>query len=269
MKLKSVALLIFAVFAVVMAAPKVGIEKILAKKELVVGTTGDFPPYSATTKSGELIGMDIDLTRLMADAIGVKQVIKQMPFGELIGALERGEVDIIAAGMSITPARNLKAAFVGPYSISGKSIVSKESFVSDLSNAEQLDKAEYLIVAVEGSTSEKAARALWDSAEIKTVKNFDDALKLVLEGKATGLIADYPYCAVTAYRFQDKGISVPKEPFTFEPIGFAVHKDASHFVNWLENYLLTLDGNGLLESLEERWFNELSWISSLPEPKLD
>lgn len=267
MKLKTTLLFIGALVVVLSAAPKVGLDKILSSRKLVVGTTGDFPPFTAQSKSGELMGMDIDITRLMADAMGVKQVIKQLPFDELIPALESGEIDIIASGMSITPDRNLRVSFVGPYFLSGKSVISKESFISSVTNSSDLNKKEYQIVAVKGSTSEKVAKTLMDSAEVQSVKTFDEALAQVLDGRVTGLIADYPYCAVAAYRFRDKGITIPKEPFTFEPIGFAVNREAVAFVNWLENYLMTLDGNGILTDLQERWFNEMGWIERLPEPR--
>jgi ABC-type amino acid transport substrate-binding protein len=37
----------------------------------VVGTSGAQPPMTATTKKGEIIGLDADISRAMADAMGV------------------------------------------------------------------------------------------------------------------------------------------------------------------------------------------------------
>ncbi|MEA2115623.1 MAG: transporter substrate-binding domain-containing protein, partial [Thermodesulfobacteriota bacterium] len=41
-------------------------ERIITSKTLVVGTPGDFPPFTATTSTGQLIGLDIDLARNLA-----------------------------------------------------------------------------------------------------------------------------------------------------------------------------------------------------------
>jgi polar amino acid transport system substrate-binding protein len=46
-------------------------DRIMKKGELVVGTSGAQPPMTATTKKGEIIGLDADISRAMADAMGV------------------------------------------------------------------------------------------------------------------------------------------------------------------------------------------------------
>ena len=43
-------------------------------------TSGAQPPMTATTKKGELIGLDIDIAKAMADALGVKIKFVSMPF---------------------------------------------------------------------------------------------------------------------------------------------------------------------------------------------
>ena len=51
--------------------------------------------------------------------------ILALGFGVLLPALQAGKVDMVLSGMTITPDRNLKVAFVGPYFISGKAILTK------------------------------------------------------------------------------------------------------------------------------------------------
>jgi polar amino acid transport system substrate-binding protein len=90
------------------------LDRIVAKKELVVGTAASMPPLNMTMKDGQIAGMEIDLARLISGALDVKLTLKQMPFNDLLPALQAGQVDMILSGMTITPARNLKVAFVGP-----------------------------------------------------------------------------------------------------------------------------------------------------------
>jgi polar amino acid transport system substrate-binding protein len=89
------------------------LDRIIKKGELAVGTSGTQPPMSATNKKGELMGMDVDISKAMADAMGVKLKFVPIPFAELLPALEAGKVDMVLSGMTITPERNRKAAFVG------------------------------------------------------------------------------------------------------------------------------------------------------------
>ena len=99
------------------------LDRIQEKKELVVGTAASMPPLNMTTKDGQIIGMEMDLARFFAAGMEVKLTVKPMNFNELLPALEAGQVDMVLSGMTMTPGRNLKVAFVGPYVGSGKSIL--------------------------------------------------------------------------------------------------------------------------------------------------
>lgn len=74
-------------------------------------------------KDGSLKGLDIDLSRLIASSMHVKLRIVEMPFDKLISALEKGKIDMILSCMTITPQRNMRVVYVGPYFISGQSIM--------------------------------------------------------------------------------------------------------------------------------------------------
>src|SRR5512139_1551832 len=99
------------------------LDRILAKKELVVGTAASMPPLNMTTKDGQIVGMEVDLARFFANGMGVKLTLKTMRFNDLLPALGKGQVDMVLSAMTITPQRNLTVAFAGPYFASGKSIL--------------------------------------------------------------------------------------------------------------------------------------------------
>ena len=63
------------------------LDRILAKKELVLGTAAGMPPLNMTTKDGQVIGMEIDIARLIAESLEVKLTVKTMHFNELLPAL--------------------------------------------------------------------------------------------------------------------------------------------------------------------------------------
>jgi polar amino acid transport system substrate-binding protein len=99
------------------------LKRILDSGELRVGLSGNQPPYNAKSRTGELMGLEVDLANMLAGAFGVKATFVAKPFPELMAALAASEVDVVMSGMAITPERSLEAAFVGPYLISGKSIL--------------------------------------------------------------------------------------------------------------------------------------------------
>jgi ABC-type amino acid transport substrate-binding protein len=53
-------------------------------------------------------------------------------------------------------------------------------------------------------------------------------------------------------------------PYTYEPLGIALPANDPLLVNWVENFLASLEGSGDLSRLRARWFLDGSWISKLP-----
>ncbi len=67
------------------------LSQILARGELVVGTAADMPPLNMTTKDGEIIGLEPELAKYLASAMGVKLTVKPIAFPNLLSALELGQ----------------------------------------------------------------------------------------------------------------------------------------------------------------------------------
>jgi polar amino acid transport system substrate-binding protein len=240
------------------------LDRILAKKELVVGTAADMPPLNMTLKDGKIVGMEMDLARIIAGTLEVKLTLKPIHFSDLIPALEAGEIDLVMSGMTITPARNLKVAFVGPYFASGKSILTTEANAPSLQTAEQMNKPDVVLAALKGSTSQLFVERLLPNAKLVLTDGYDQAVTMVLEGKAQAMVADYPICTVSVYRYRDKGLTTLKKPLSYEPIGIALPPNDPLLVNLVQNFLTSMINNGELEVIRQRWFNDASWVSQLP-----
>ena len=238
--------------------------RIVESGTLKVGMSGDQPPFTVLSKDGKLIGYEVDLANLLADAIGVKVEFVQKPFGELMGALEKGEIDAIMSGMTMTPQRNLKAAFVGPYIVSGKSILTKSATIAALKDAEDIDQASIKIAALKGSTSERFVQKVLEKTTYIPVADYDTGVKMVVDGQADALVADFPICALSMMRYPDAGLATLTEPLTVEPIGIALPPGDPLLVNMVTNYLSALEGIGLLDALEKKWFEDAGWLIQLP-----
>jgi len=240
-------------------------DRILKNKTLVVGTPGDFPPFTATTTTGQLIGLDIDLARNLAGWLQVEIQFKQMEFSKLLPALQANEIDLALSGMTMTPIRNLQSAFVGPYALSGQSILGKKTLLENVKTPEDLKKLAFSVAVVKGTTGEKMAKNLLTKAKLITTSTLDESLLLLLDGKIDAIVADYPFCRVAEYRYRTRGFAMFDEPLTFEPLGIAVSGSDPLLVNLVENYLNLLTGTGALEQLQNKWFKNSEWMQKLPD----
>jgi len=238
-------------------------DRIVKRGELVIGTTASQPPMIATSKTGQIIGFDADIARSIADGMGVKLTFKTMPFAQLLPALEKGQVDMIISGMTMLPARNLKVAFVGPYFVSGKGILTKEKNIAALQEAAGLDRAEFTVAALKNSTSQIFVEKAAPNAKLVTTASYDAAIELLLQDKVDALVADFPFCALSAFRHGDKGLMAGQSKLTFEPLGIAMAEDTL-LINWVQNHMITLDGSGVLNRIAGFWLGNSSWIKELP-----
>ena len=239
------------------------LDRILKKGELVVGLTGKQPPMNATTKQGALIGLDVDLAHAMADALGVDLKFDTMAFADLLPALVSGKIDVIISGMTATPARNKQIAFVGPYFVSGKGLLARAERYAALKSGDGLNAPAVTVAALKYSTSLAFAEELMPQAQFIPTDSYDEAIDLILAGKVDVLVADYPFCALAAYRYRDKGLAAGQSPLTFEPLGVAMPEDTL-LINWMQNFLITLEGSGKLKKMHNKWMNGGTWINELP-----
>ncbi|MFQ5937361.1 MAG: transporter substrate-binding domain-containing protein [Acidiferrobacterales bacterium] len=241
------------------------IDRILKKGVLTVGTAGNMPPLNMTTKDGQVVGMEPDLAKMMAGAMEVELRLKTMAFADLLGALQAGKVDMVISGMTMTPQRNLKVAFAGPYMISGKCFLSKADEIAAARDPSQIKRTDLTLAALEGSTSQFFVEQFIPKAKLVTTVDYDEGVDLVLNGKVDAMVADFPLCAVSLIRYPGAGLSSLFTRLTYEPLGIALPANDPLLVNWVENLMDTLDATGRLEKIEKRWLEDGWWLSLLPK----
>lgn len=239
------------------------LSRIVDKGTLVLGTSADMPPMSMETKDKQVIGYDVDLAGMIAEAMGVKLIVKVIPFSELLPSLHSGQVDIVLSAMTITPQRNLKVAFAGPYMVSGKCILTKEETLADVDEPSDMNRAGLKLGALKSSTSETFVKTRIPDAKLVVFNDLNTAVSAVLNSSADALIADYPVCVVSMLRYPNQELISVLSLLTQEPLGVALPVDPL-FINWMDNFLQNKNATGQLAELKSKWFENDSWLKELP-----
>ncbi|MCP5060414.1 MAG: transporter substrate-binding domain-containing protein [bacterium] len=246
------------------ASASSGLSRIVSSGTLRVGMSGSQPPLNFEGKDGAMQGLEVDLAHGIAGLMRVKLQIVQTPFPELLDALESGKVDLVMSGMTTTAERSLRASFVGPYFLSGKSILTRSTTLAQANKAGDLDQAELKLAALEASTSEQFVNSAIPKASLVTTADYDEAVKLLLDGKVDALVADREIVMLTAFLHPKEGLATLREPLTIEPIGMAVHAGSGALATYLDNALGALEASGFLSGLRSRWLERNDWVSELP-----
>ena len=92
------------------------------EKTLVLGTDPGFKPFEYK-RGQEIVGFDIDLVREIAKDTNRSLQIEEIAFDGLLPALQAGRIDLIAAGMTVTPDRRKNAEFSHTYYTAAQKII--------------------------------------------------------------------------------------------------------------------------------------------------
>lgn len=161
------------------AAEASTLAKVRERGQIVVLTYGRHDVFFKQVGPDEYRGIDHDLMRAFAESLEVKLVIRTFPFAELIPALLRGEGDVIASTLSITPSRQKLVDFSLPYFPVLVMILAPEG--RDISSpAELTDK---LGCVVHGSSQAERLEAV-ARVRMRFVTDWGECFELLNRGEA-------------------------------------------------------------------------------------
>lgn len=244
-------------------AKKSTLEQITKRGELRVGFEAGYLPFEMADKKGRFIGFDIDMAKEMAKAMGVKFVPVNTAWDGIIPALITKKFDIIISGMTVTQERNLKINFADPYIIVGQTILLNPKHKGKVKSYKDLNNKKYTLTSKLGTTGEQAIKRMIPRARYKSFETESEAALEVLNGKADATIYDLPFCA-TFMAQQGKGkLIFLDEPFTFEPLAWAIRKGDPDFMNWLNNFLRQVKNDGRYQKIYSRWITSTDWIKEI------
>jgi polar amino acid transport system substrate-binding protein len=245
-------------------APKQGaansgaVEQILQRGVLRVGFS-TFVPWAMQDKKGEFIGFEIDVARRLAKDMGVTVQFEPTQWSGIIPALLSGKFDIIIGGMGIQPQRAMKVNFSIPYEYSGMSIVADKLKAGKFTNLADFDRPDVVLAIRQGTTAADAAKKHMPRAQLRLFDQEAQTIQEVLSGRAHAVVASDPFPAFQALKYPDKLALPLAEPFTKEPIAFAVRKGDPDFLNFLDAWIRMVGDEGWLAERHHYWFRTNDW----------
>ena len=238
------------------------LDDITKSGELRACFDAGYMPFEMKAKNGNYIGFDLDLGKLMAKEMGVKYVPVNTAWDGIIPALLTGKCDIIMAGMTINAQRNMRVNFADPYIVVGQSILLNPKLEGKISSYKDLNSADYTVVSKLGTSGEQSVKKLLSKAKYFAFETETDAALEVANGKADAMIYDMPFISIYAAQEKDKVSSII-EPFTYEPLGWAVKQGDPDFLNFLNNFLRQSRGDGSYDRIYDKWFKSDTWLSQI------
>jgi len=255
------------------------LEGILRRGELRIGIEVGYMPFEMIDKrSGlrqkeirhgglrrkgrqlSLMGFDIDMGMEMAKALGVKPVFIDTLWPSIIPALNLGRFDIIFGGMSVTEARKEQVDFADPFMTVGQTVLLNAKHKDTVKSYQDLNDPKFIVVSKPGTTGEEAVRSLISQATYETADTEVAGALRVLAGTADAFVYDYPFNAVFRALHPSDQLIFLDEPFTKEPIAWAIRKNDPDFMQWLNKFLQDIKQDRRFEKMHKKWFEDTAWF---------
>ncbi len=157
---------------------------------IIHGFDANYPPFTYVAPNGTALGFDVDVVDWMAKKYGWKVIHKPWDWSTIVTALEKGDIDIIASGMTVTAERCKKIWFSVPYYTYIHQLVTRSDV--KMSAEEILNSGQYIAVQLGATADEWADRLLKAGYNFKKLglDSYVAAVEAVLNGRAIACITD-------------------------------------------------------------------------------
>ena len=230
------------------------IERINNKGTITVGTEGTYAPFSYHDKDGKLTGYDVEVTRAVAEKLGVKVEFRETQWDSMMAGLKAGRFDVVANQVGLTsPERQATFDKSEPYSWSGAVLVVRKDDNKIKSPADI--KGVKTAQSLTSNFGEKAKEA---GAELVPVDGLAQSLTLIEQKRADATLNDE--LAVLDYLKKNANANVkivwhaPQEERVGS--GLIVNKGNDEAVAKFSGAMKELQADGTLKKLGEQFFGK-------------
>jgi len=226
--------------------------RIQDRGRLIVGVSADsFLLGSRNPQSGVIEGFDIDIAKAIAKAIlgdENKIQLRVITAADRIPVLEKGEVDIVARNMTMTCGRWEQIGFSAEYYHSGQKILVRQG--SDITSLKHLIGKK--VCAPNQTSSMDNLIRLAPHATPVGADNHTGCLVLFQRGDVDAITGDDTVLAGLAAQ-DPYAMVLDEEPFTAEPYGVGVNKDAKDLAAFINGVLEQMRADGRWSDAYNQW----------------
>lgn len=225
------------------------LNSVIKRGELIVGTFDFFPPWGFRDAKNNIVGMDPEIAKDLAEVLKVKLKLVPVPTTQdRINFLLSGKIDVAISNFTATLERFKAITFTAPYVIDGIGAIYRKE--ANVKNWKDLNGKRVAVTT--GSTGEILCKEQAPKANILRFDQASTALLAVQQGKADAQIEDYTYTVYHAGR--DKNLAYLNDPLAFQPYCFGVRKFDPEWFNYLNFYIYRLQQSGKMKEIYKKWF---------------
>ncbi|WP_274571825.1 amino acid ABC transporter substrate-binding protein [Neisseria leonii] len=230
------------------------IARLNNKGVITVGTEGTYAPFTYRDQNGKLTGYDVEVTRAVADKLGITVEFKETQWDSMLAGLKAGRFDLVANQVALTtPERQAAFDKAVPYSWSGPMMLGRqdETRVTALESIKGLKAAQTL-------SSNYGEMAVAAGAEIVPVDGMAQALTLVQQKRADVTLNDTLSLLDFLKKNPDSGLKTVWQAGADKKVGagLILNKGQDEALAKINEAMDALHQDGTLGRLSEEFFGQ-------------
>ena len=223
------------------------LQDIQATKVLKVCIWPDYYGISyRNPRSGLLQGVDIDLSRDLAQEIGVKLQYVETSFANFVADIEGRKCHIAMMGVGVIPSRVERVNFSSPYLRSDVYAVTSKSNAT-IKTWDDLDRPGRVISVLKGTFMEPLMKKTLKQATVQVAERPGERERDVESGRADAFMTDYPYTQRMLANTDWARVISPSQPIQPTDYAYAVAKGDPSWLARVNQFVAQVKKDGRLE----------------------
>jgi polar amino acid transport system substrate-binding protein len=222
----------------------------LGGKTITVAVENAYPPFNSIDEaSGKGVGWDYDAVTEICKRINCVPEFKQAAWDGIFPAMQSGEFDVLADGVTLTEERAKIVDFSTPYVQVGQVLLVRADEARDLAGFKS--DANARVGTQIGTTNEIVAKETFTDREVQSFEDFGGAVLALLAGDIDTVVVDN----VTASGFmrENEGkLKIAGQITSDEKLAF-VFPPKSELTAAFNAALEAMKADGTLDALNKKW----------------
>ena len=222
--------------------------KTVESGKLIMATSADFPPYEYYD-GDQVVGIDAEIAKAVADKLGLELVIEDTKFDSIIVGVQSGKYDIGCAGMTVTEERLQSVNFTSTYATGIQSVIVPEG--SEITDVDTLLDGDYIVGVQIGTTGDIYMTDDVGEDRIDRYQKGTDAIIALTSGKVDAVVIDNE--PAKAFVAANEGLVILDTAYAEEEYAMCLSKDNEDLLNAINGALDELEKDCTLDAIVAKY----------------
>lgn len=223
--------------------------------KIVVATSPGYEPFEYE-EDGELMGYDVDIWKEFEERTGIEVEWEYTDFSGLLGLLQSGKADVVAAQMSPTEEREESFIFSDPVSYYGSTVVVAEDN-DEIQSVEDLSGK--VVGTGSGNNMQQIVEEMYPDGDVTfetyTSATLDAMLADLVYGRIDAVLAQDIQTYMAMQANEELKVKV-LDPFQYSEGCLVMDKSSTELADAVNAFLADLREDGTLSEISEKWIGE-------------